>query len=83
MAAGRGDTDPHSLTASYLLGAKRVWEVAARYEDLDDGLNRDVVLLGVNRYLIGHDVKILINYRSLDSDAGDEEIYGVGFSLSF
>ncbi len=81
--AGRGDTDPYSLTGSYLLGTAGVWEVAARYEDLDDGLNRDALTLGVNRYLIGHDAKVLFNYRSTDSDAGDADILAVGFSLSF
>ena len=80
---GRGDTDPYSLTASYVLGARRVWEVAVRYEDLDDGLDRETLTLGLNRYLLGHDAKVLLNYRTTDSDAGDEDILGVGFSLSF
>lgn len=30
--AGRGDTDPYSSTGSDRLGARGVWEVAARYE---------------------------------------------------
>lgn len=55
----------------------------ARYEDLGDGLNRDTLILGVNRYLVGHDAKVLFNYRSTSSDTGDADIFAVGFSLTF
>lgn len=52
-------------------------------EDLGGGLQRETLTLGLNRYLLGHDAKVLLNYRTTDSDAGDEDILGVGFSLSF
>jgi hypothetical protein len=82
IPGSRSDTDPFSLTASYMLSPER-WELALRYEDFDDDLNRVLTTAGVNYYLQGLDVKFQVNAFHLDSDGGDEDTLAGGATISF
>ena len=70
-----GDNTPWDATASFLFTQQ--YEVAARYEDLDDGdANTTAYTLGLNRYLAGHDIKWTLQYRRFDTDT---EVAGIAF----
>ncbi len=80
--AMRGDTDPFSVTGSFMLDPEH-WEIALRYEDFDDSLDRVLGTAGVNYYLRGHDLKFQLNAFHLDSDGGDEDTLAAGATVSF
>ncbi len=80
--AGRGDTTPVSLTVSHLVPTTH-WEIAARYEDFDDVLERELLTVGFNRYYQGHDAKVQINFSTETSTGDDADTFGIGLTLSF
>lgn len=78
------ETTPYSLTGSYML--RDDIELAARYEDFDDGQNTDRTTIGVNFYkVLPHRAKWMVNYidNSSDSAALDSEVIRVGLVLNF
>jgi hypothetical protein len=81
--AGRGDTSPLSVTLSHILDADQCWEIAARYDEFDDQLERELITLGVNKYIQGHDIKLGLNFSTEDSVGDDVDLIALGASLSF
>lgn len=95
----RGGTSPWSLTASYMILPEK-YELALRYDDFDDEhspriYDRQTVTLGINRYLLGHDLKWQLNYILAhkggtgstvplqQDDGGHEAIVALGLTASF
>jgi len=83
-----GDNTPWDATASFLFTEQ--YEVAARYEDYDDGdVNTTAYTLGLNRYVAGHDIKWTLQYQRIDTDeeiagiAFDRDIVSVGLTVAF
>jgi len=74
-----GDVSPWSLTASFLINTQ--WEIAARYEDVDDSDDTTLITLGLNWYLEGHNAKWQINYATADSDNSSFEVDLIGLGL--
>ena len=77
------DVTPFSVTASYMVSPDE-YEIAVRFEDLDDGNDTTIITGGVNRYVTGHDAKWGINYTTTQSDVSSLEIdvISVGLTLS-
>lgn len=79
----QNDTTPWGLTLAYMLSP--MWEVALRYEDLDDDDDTTRVWAGVNIYLEGQRAKWQVSYIDTDSDAaafdGDEVRVGLVVSI--
>jgi len=67
-----GET-PWDITVSYMF-APDEWEIAARWEDLDDSQDSTMLSLGVNYYVEGHDMKWQLNYSTIDSDNSSNEV---------
>jgi hypothetical protein len=65
-ASGHADTTPWGLQAGWMFTVN--WEVAARYDDLDDADNSKVYGGGVNYYVNGHACKWQLNVLKTDSD---------------
>ncbi|MCY2960044.1 MAG: porin [Planctomycetota bacterium] len=82
-----GDNTPWDATASFMFTDQ--YEVAARYEDLDDADNSVSYSLGVNRYVAGHDIKWTLQYVRLDTDreeqgiAFDRDQVALGLTVAF
>ena len=82
-AAGRGDTTPWSVTVSHLLGNEDQYEATVRYEDFDDGFERNLLSVGASWYLSGHDAKLLFNFTTEDSLGPDVDLFLLGAVVSF
>jgi len=83
-----GDNTPWDATASFLFTEQ--YEIAARYEDFDDGdADTTATTLGLNRYVSGHDIKWTLQYRRIDTDfepnsiAFDRDQVAVGLTVAF
>lgn len=78
-----GDSTPWSLTASWVFLEQ--WEAAVRFEDYDEALKqREVLSVGVNRYVAGHDLKWQLNYIDIDGELGsDNQFIVLGSTLAF
>jgi hypothetical protein len=78
-----GDATPWDATASYMF--TDMYEVAVRYEDLDDSDNTSAWHAGINRYVQGHDIKWQLQFASSDSDnnALEADQIGLGLAVSF
>jgi hypothetical protein len=89
LFGGTGDvsnTTPWNAAVSYMF--TDMYEAAVRYEDADDTDDTTAWSAVVNRYVQGHDIKVQVQYTTIDSDAsatspGDIDFWGVGLSLSF
>ena len=70
------------LTGGFMFVPDR-WEVAARYEDLDDDASTSVLTIGLNYYGMGHNAKWQVNYAMVDSDDDDfdADIIGLGLTV--
>jgi hypothetical protein len=82
------DTTPWSATASYMFTEQ--YEFAVRYQDLDDDDDSNAYGASVNRYVQGHDIKWVVQWQRLESDAlgadGDElevDEFALGLAVSF
>lgn len=73
------DSTPWDFTVSYLLNDE--FEVAARYENLDDTDDTTVITLGVNWYQAGHGSKWQVNVSDVDNDVDDGMIITAGWSV--
>jgi len=79
-----GDSTPWNVTVSYLINPE--WEVAARYEDLDNGDNNGpdntVLSLGANWYR-GNAGKWQAQWSNFDADSAfnDGAVFEVGYSV--
>lgn len=61
------------------------WELALKYEDVDDSVGTTAFTIGVNWYLYGPDSKWQINYKNISRNDGapDGGIIEAGLVLSF
>ena len=75
-----GDATPFAATGSYMFNAD--YEAAIRYEDLDDSFDTNVITVGVNRYINGHDVKWQFNYSTVTSDISALEVDAFAIGLA-
>lgn len=78
------ESTPFSLTASYMLSDDV--ELAARFEDFDDGVNTDRTTVGLNYYqMLPHTAKWILNYEdtSSDSPANEADLIRVGLVINF
>ena len=75
----QNDTTPFGVTAAYMLNS--TWELAVRFEDLDDSDDTIRMWGGVNIYIEGHPAKWQVSYITTDSDStvkdGDEVRVGL------
>jgi hypothetical protein len=69
------------VTASFMLDPER-YEVALRYEMLDDVNDAKALTLGINRYVAGHDVKWVLNVADVSSDLDTQDGLVVGLGLT-
>ncbi len=78
-----GDGTPWDVTLSYLFTEQ--YEAALRWEDLDDNFDTTRVSVGVNRYVMGHDVKWTLQWATLDSDDAsiETDTVSLGLAVSF
>jgi hypothetical protein len=78
-----GDSTPWSVTGSYLLNPE--WELAGRYENLDNGDNsgpdNTVLSLGVNWYRTGGRWQAQFSMVDADSAFNDGDILEVGYAV--
>lgn len=87
----RGGTSPWSITGSYMLVPKK-YELALRFDEFDDhsgafSRDRQTTTIGVNRYILGHDLKWQLNYAYAQKGGADdgphENIIALGLTLAF
>jgi hypothetical protein len=76
-----GAQTPWSLMTGYLLVPDR-WEIAARWQDLDDDDGTTIVTGAVDRYMSGHDAKWTLQLDSSDSDDSTLEALTVAIGLT-
>lgn len=76
-----GTDTPWSATVGYMITPNQ-YEIAARYEDLDDVDNTTVWALGINRYVVGHDAKWTLQYSSSNSDVAGKEADTLALGLT-
>jgi hypothetical protein len=71
-----------SATVGYLLPDDH-WEVAARFQDLDDTNDTTALSLGVNYYVAGHNAKWQLNFTDVSSDSANTEgtLISLGLTL--
>ncbi len=82
--AATGVEMPWDATVSWLLVPER-WELAARWQDLDDDGETTVASVAVNRYVAGHNVKWTLQVDTSDSDdaALEADVLSVGMTVGF
>lgn len=74
------DTDeatPYSVTFSFMFVPDE-WEAALRYQDRDDSNDTTEIALGVNWYRSGHNAWWHAGFSTIDSDAGDADVFSLG-----
>ncbi|HVS11821.1 MAG TPA: porin [Planctomycetota bacterium] len=71
---------PWSIYASFMLSPEQ-WEVAVRYEDLDDDDDTTRATAGLNYYMGGHNAKWQLNFATSDSDMDAFEIDVIALAL--
>ena len=75
------DSSPFSVQGTYMFEGE--WEVGARFQDLDNDDDSQIIEIGVNRYLDGHDLKYGLHFSTLDSDSGDADLITLLLQLGF
>ena len=63
------------IDAAFLFAG--MWEVAARYQSLDDSQDTSVIDIALNAYMEGHDAKFLVQYTTATSDDAVNEIHAI------
>lgn len=78
-----GDNTPWNVTFSYLFTDQ--WEAAVRWEDMDDAADTTRISVGLNRYVMGHDVKWTAQFSTGDSDdaALENDAISIGLAVTF
>lgn len=78
-----GDNTPWNVTLSYLFTEQ--YEAALRWEDFDDTADTTRISVGVNRYVMGHDIKWTVQFSTGDSDVDELEAntFSLGLAVSF
>jgi hypothetical protein len=75
------DSTPWAVALSYMLQPDK-WELAARYQDVDSPTNLADITVGVNYYVVGHDVKWQLNVVDTTSDNDIEETTSIALALT-
>ena len=77
------DSTPFSAQVGFMFVPDQ-WEAAVRYQDLDTATDTNIITLGVNYYMSGHDAKWTINYESVSDDVSASEFdwFGIGLTAS-
>jgi hypothetical protein len=75
---------PWNATAAWLVVPDR-WEVALRWQDLDDDAHTRIVSAGLNDYVAGREMRWTLQVDSAKSDdpALDVDAVSLGFTLAF
>jgi hypothetical protein len=78
------DATPFNVAASFRRDARRLPELAVRYEDFDDSDNTTAITIGANWYLQGHAAKWQANYVTVaaDTSANEFDLIQVGLTVS-
>jgi hypothetical protein len=81
------DSTPFGLMGTFMITQPSPeqggWELGARFQDMDDMVDTNIIDVGVNYYASGHDYKYFLNYKTIDSDTVEADIISVGLSLGF
>jgi len=75
------DTSPWAASASFMVDPDK-YELAVRYETLDDQYDASAVTVGLNAYLDGHDLMWQLNVSQVSSDRSDQDGGAVGIGLT-
>jgi len=76
-----GSETPWSATFGYMITEQK-WEIAGRYEDLDDQDDTSAWTIGLNYYVAGHDAKWQVQFTSADSDVNAKEADTIAVGLT-
>jgi len=82
-----GDNTPWDAMVSFMFGEQ--FEIAGRYEDLDDMNESTAYGLALNRYIAGHDIKWVLQWYHLDTDLAsggidfDSDQFSLGLAVNF
>lgn len=81
------DTSPFGLMGTFMItqatDTQGGWEVGARFQDLDDMNDTNILEVGVNYYGCGHNYKYFLNWENVDNDILDIDIIRLGVALGF
>lgn len=79
-----GAETPWNVSVGYML-APEEWEIAARYQDLDDDDETTVVTAALDRYITGHDAQWTLQFDHVSSDAAalEADVWAVGLTVGF
>ncbi len=75
-----GSQTAWGATLGYLL-VPEAWEIAARFQDLDDAANTTVASASVNRYLAGSAAKVTLEYDIQSSDDPTLDVNTIALGL--
>jgi len=76
-----GSETPWDLTVAYMLVPDQ-WELAARWQDLDDDADTTIATAAVSRYTAGHNVKWTLQYDSASSDTATLDVDTIAAGLT-
>lgn len=81
------DSTPFGIMATFMITQPTPeqggWEIGARFQDMDDVADTNIIDLGINYYASGHDYKYFLQYKTIDSDAGDADLIAIGVNVGF
>lgn len=84
VALGAGalqaDSTPFSIFGTYMLQPD-AWEVALRYQDLDNDNDEDKIDISISNYIDGHNLKWQLQYATTSSDDEDNEVDSIWLGL--
>ncbi|HVS18383.1 MAG TPA: porin [Planctomycetota bacterium] len=75
------DSTPFSAQVGFMFVPDQ-WEAALRYQDLDTASDTNIITVGLNYYMSGHDAKWQLNYETVDDDFIDLDWFGIGLTAS-
>lgn len=74
------DSTPFSVFGTYMLQPE-TWEVALRYQDLDNDENEDKIDVSIGNYIDGHNLKWQLQYSTTSSDTSANEVDSIWLGL--
>jgi len=81
------DSTPFGVMGTFMLTQPSAeqggWELGARFQDMDDMVDTNILDVGVNYYASGHDYKYFLNYKTIDSDTVEADIITLGINVGF
>lgn len=83
----QGDSTPFGVMGTFMVAqpseTQGGWEVGARYQDMDDTDDTNIIDIGVNYYGSGHDYKYFLNWSSVDGDGFEGDAISIGLNVGF